>query len=446
MKFLKKVMNVLNLKNSLSALGVETCTSEQMSAALAEWERLYKSRDGMALASAISSETARLATIEMKSEISGSNRADFLQKQYAKFLNGIRNVTEMACAKGGVVLKPYFSGDGIEVDCIQAEDFIPIEFSRDGEILGAAFLDRYISGDKVYTRVEQHSFEDDTYVIRNFAFVGDSVSGMGEEIALEKIPKWRGIEPYTEISGINKPLFVYYKMPMANCIDTSSPLGISVFSRAASLIEDAEKQYKRLLWEYESGERALYVDEAAMLRRENGEYIVPDRRLYRLLNTGDDTMFKDWTPTFRDESVINGLNEILRRIEFNSGLAYGTLSDVLNVDRTAEEIRVSKQRSYAHICDIQNSMKTALSALIEAMNTIVDLYCLAPDGEYGVSFEFDDSIVADRRTEFEEKMKLLEGGVIQPWEMRAWYFGEDSETAKRRACESARGISDNFAE
>ncbi|MBO5059975.1 MAG: phage capsid protein [Clostridia bacterium] len=430
-------MNIFSLKNSLSALGIEAKLSEQMSAALSEWDRLYREKDGLSLASAIASETARLTTIEFKSEISGSGRAAFLEKQYKDFIANIRNITELACAKGGVVLKPYMADGSIKVSCIQAENFIPTEFNSSGDIVGAAFLDRHFSGGKVYTRIEQHGFDGDAYIIRNFAFVGDNASSLGRAVSLQDVPAWRDIEPYVAMAGIKKPLFVYFKMPMANCIDTNSPLGVSVFARVASLIGDAEAQYKRLLWEFESGERALYVDEAAMHRDSSGECVVPDRRLYRLLNSGDDTLFEDWTPTLRDESIINGLNEILRRIEFNSGLAYGTLSNVLNIDRTAEEIRVSKQRSYAHVCDIQDALRTALTALVDAMNTITDLYCLAEDGQYGISFEFDDSIVADRKTEFEEKLRLCQEGIIEPWEVRAWYFGEDEETAKKRSCMSA---------
>ncbi len=434
MNLFKRVMNIFGLKNSLSSLGIETKLSEQMSAALNVWEGLYRGKSNLSLASAIAAETARLVTIELKSEISGSERAEYLNRQYRDVLYNIRNITELACAKGGVVLKPYVTGDQIKVSCIQAENFVPTEFDSSGNIIGAAFLDRYFSGNKVYTRIEQHGFENGIYKIKNTAFLSDNASALGRQVSLKDVEVWREIEPVVGIKGITSPLFTYFKMPMANFIDSDSPLGVSVFARVTSLIEDAEKQYGRLLWEFESGERALYVDEAAMRRDRSGHHIIPDMRLYRLLNSGDDTLFEDWTPTLRDASLINGLNEILRKIEFNSGLAYGTLSNVLNIDRTAEEIRVSKQRSYAHVCDIQTSLRTALSSLVEAMDTLTSLYGLAKAGEYGISFEFDDSIVADRKAEFEEKLKLCNAGIIEPWEMRKWYFGEDEETAKKRSC------------
>ena len=60
-------------------------------------------------------------------------------------------------------------------------------------------------------------------------------------------------------------------------------------------------------------------------------------------------------------------------------------------------------------------------------------------GTYDISFEFDDSIVADRKAEFTEKQALVSAGIMAKWEFRMWYFGEDEETAKAN-------ISDEFEE
>lgn len=429
MNFLKKT--AFTLKNSLYRVGITVKLSEQMSAAITRWESLYADNERLGLASAIAAETARLTTLELKSKVTGSPRADFLDRQYQKLLNEIRNITEIACATGGVVLKPYVSNGDIKITTIRAENFIPTEFNESGDIVGAAFLERHYVGKKVYTRIEQHSFQNGEYTISNNAYVGEDSGEMGKKVPIESTI-WKDIAPYVTVKGITKPLFAYFKMPMANCIDGSSPLGVSVFARSCGLIGDAEVQYKRLLWEFESGERALYVDQAAMRRDGAGNCVIPDKRLYRLLNSGDDTLFADWSPQLRDESILNGLNEILRRIEFNSALAYGTLSDVMNVDRTAEEIRVSKQRSYAHICEIQKSLRTALTELLEAMNTLCDLYGLEKAGDYNISFHFDDGIVSEKSVEFDERMKLLSSGVIEPWEMRVWYLGEDENTARKQ--------------
>ena len=167
-----------------------------------------------------------------------------------------------------------------------------------------------------------------------------------------------------------------------------------------------------------------------MERDEAGNAILPDKRLYRMLVTDDNTLFEDWSPELREAGILAGLDRILRSIEFNCGLAYGTLSDVQNVDKTAEEIKSSKQRSYSTVLDIQNSLKKALSEIVEIMDIYCDIYSICQKGEYSINFEFDDSLVVDRNSELNEKLLLLDKKIIKPWELRAWYFNEEEKRAK----------------
>lgn len=424
------MISIFNLKNYLLSQGV--IKNDLMSAAIELWDGLYRRESRLCLASSIASETARLATLEMKSKVSGSTRADFLNLFYEEALKDVRVTAELAAALGGIVLKPYVSDGKILVSRISPENFIPIEFDETGKITDAVFLDRFASGKSFYTRIERHSFENGRYIIRNSAFLSTSENDLGKSIELSDTEFWRDIEPYLVCEGVEKPLFAYIKMPMANSIDPTSPLGVSVYAKVIPLIDDAEKQYERLIWEFESGERALYIDETAIRRDKNGEKALPDKRLYRMINSGNDALFEDWTPQFRSKEIKEGLNEILRRIEFGTGLSYGTLSDVQDTDRTAEEFRASKQRSYTHICDIQRSIKNGLCELVYAMDVLADLYSLTPGGQFYISFDFDDSIVADRKTEFEEKLRLLDKGIISPSEMRAWYFGEGEKEAIKK--------------
>lgn len=430
---IKRVINIFGFKNSLERLGIQTAVSDKMRDSISRWGQMYEGnlKGRLNLASAIASETARTVTVELKSEITGSKRAEILNEAYQNTLSHIRSITEYAAAKGGIVMMPYVSGGKIKVSLIQADNFIPTSYDSSQRIDGGAFLDRRLSDGVIYTRIEHHSFKEGKYTVCNYAFKSMTPNDLGRPISLTDTDFWRAISPYTVIEGVEKPLFAYFKMPMANTADSASPLGVSVYARSSELIDDAEKQYDRLLWEFKSGERALYVDTNAVKRDEKGNEILPDKRLYKLLNA-DDTLFKDWTPTLREQNIINGLNEILRKIEFNSGLAYGTLSDVQSLDKTAEEIKASKQRSYASVCDIQRSLQSALCDLAECMDKLADLYELAPEGEYAVSFEFDDSTVADRKSEFSEKLQLVEAGIMAPWELRMWYFGEDEESAKMK--------------
>lgn len=430
---MNRVFNIFRKKKSY-----ENTLLSPMTSAITEWGDLYENKKyafgetrSLNIAAAICSELARLATIELDSEITGSERAAYLNEQYRCILGKSRIFLEYACAKGGIVLKPFVSGDKISVSVIQADSFTPVSFTPEGEINGAVFYDVIQRNGYRYTRVEEHSMKNGEYFITNTVYESRSPDEPGKPVSLCTVDEWAGLEAECRIENIKRPLFTYLKMPAANTIDSSSPLGVSAFAKATELIKDAYEQYTDLLWEFESGKRALFLDECAVRRDDEGNPSLPQKRLYRMLSTGDDALFEDWSPEIREEHILAGLDRILRSIEFNCGLAYGTLSNSQTVDKTAEEVRASKQRSYATVCDIQNALKKSLCELIEIMDIYCDIYSLAPDGDYSVSFNFDDSIICDRSAEFGEKITLLEKSVIAPWEMRSWYFNEDEKTAKK---------------
>lgn len=90
---------------------------------------------------------------------------------------------------------------------------------------------------------------------------------------------------------------------------------------------------------------------------------------------------------------------MLQRIEFQCKLAYGTLSDPNYVEKTATEIKTSKQRSYATVSKMQSTIQDTLEHLIYIYDALTTLYELAPDGEYDTYFEWDDSLIVDGESE-----------------------------------------------
>lgn len=431
---IKRVMNMFGSADIKKYFGVNAAISSEMMSAIDLWSNMYAGASAgvqLQLPSSIASEIARLTTIEMHSEISGSTRADWLNQQYNKILGMLRIQIEYGCAGGGLILKPFVKDGGLQVDFVRPNDFVPTAFDSSGRMTGAVFSGKQRIGNTHYTRLEYHNLSGNMYTVANKAFRSDNESYIGAEVSLDSVDAWADIAPEVTITGIGSPLFSYFKVPIANTIDQQSPLGASVYSRAVDLINEANKQFERLVWEFESGERALYIDQPAFqINPSTRKPSLPNKRLYRTLNVGDENFFHDWSPAFREVSILSGLNKMLQTIEFTCGLAYGTLSDPQNVDKTAEEIRSSKERSYCLVSDTQKSLQTALDGVIYAMDTYCGLYGLAPGGAYSVSYEWDDSIIADRKAEFNEKMQLATLGAIQPWEIRAWYLGETDEEAR----------------
>lgn len=426
------------------AMGVKTALSTPMDAAIRLWADLYagnppwsrKDMTSLNLPSFIASEVARIATIEMQSIVGGSSRAEYLNEQYQPVIADARLFTENAVACGTLILKPYIDGQSIKVDYVTSRMFTPTRFSSSGEMTGCVFASELYHGTKLYTRLESHELEGDTYTIHNKAYVAEYQGNddLSREVSLSEIPEWAHLEPSAVFYGIQRPLFAVLKMPGANMIDTSGAMGMSVYARAVDLIREADEQFARLIWEMESGKRALFVDAIAFDKGVNGKPVLPDTRLYRTLRFGQENLFEAWSPTLRQKDQVEALESLLQRVEDACGLARGTVSRALESaaggSRTATELKIMRQRTYALIVDIQNAVRKALTDLLTAMDTWVTIGGLAMPGQYNTTFDFDDSVVSDRQAEFAERMQLVTAGIMQRWEFRSWYLGEDEDVAK----------------
>jgi A118 family predicted phage portal protein len=318
-----------------SALSIDIAISPLMAESLQLWALMYNnfspwlSKDvhSLNLSAAISAEIARTVTIEMKIAVTGSARATWLQEQIDRFMPHLRQYTEYGCAKGGLMLKPYVDADNqIAIDCVQADMFYPIAFDTNGHITSCIFADQRTVGRDYYTRLEYHTMTPAGCVIKNLAFKSLARDTLGTQVPLSSVNDWTLLLPEATITGVTKPLYAYFRYPVANSIDPTSPLGVSCYARATQLIEQADKQWSNLLWEFESGQRALYVSEDAFKKDVRTSLpILPHKRLYRTLDMSGDIgsggLYEDWTPTLREENILRGLDAILRQIEFTCGLA-----------------------------------------------------------------------------------------------------------------------------
>ena len=404
-------------------------------------------------------------TITEDRVIGDTARAEYLESQYKKLKKQLRRQLEYGIAKGGLVIKPYVvinqsvdeqekentsSTIKIEFDYTQADAFFPLAFDAAGRITEAAFLQRKMQGESIYYRLEYHKWKNNTATIINKAFKASNdkivpnsvIFDLGEEVPLSKISEWKDLQPKTTINNVEKPLFAYFKMPEANTIDMTSPLGVSGFSKATSLIKDADMQYSRLLWEYEGGELAIDIDRDALKTvtdasgNDHTQLTKLQERLYRKIDLGTEETYQPFAPSLRDANYMAGLNTILMRIEDVCSISRGTLSDATQEAKTATELKILKQRSYQANADIQQALEDTLKDVVYIMDVYCTLYEITPQGEYDVSFEWDDSLIVDTQEELNTRLSLMQQGLVSKVENRMWYFGE----TERQAEEALRKI------
>ncbi|MBE7009888.1 MAG: phage portal protein [Ruminococcaceae bacterium] len=424
-------------------LGKKVLVSDKMKDAMILWDKLYRCQapwqkeevKSLCLAPTVVSELACQTTLDFSSVISGSERADYLNESvYQETLADIRQCVEYACACGGLVFKPYVDNGKLAVEYVRANAFFPIEVDCRGKIISAVFTEQRRKGLRLFTRLEVHTLEKEGVRTRNLVLEGGAFVGGGRLTTLREVEEWADLAEEVLLTGVKQPLFSYLKMPIANTVDPQSALGVSIYSRAVGLMEEADLQFSRLLWEYEGGELAVDASVDALLM-ENGDIKMPGlkKRLFRALDvdTGGGDLYSVFAPPLRDESYLNGLMELLMRVEDLCGLARGTFSNLNGSARTATELNILRQRSYSTVTDIQKAVERSLRDLVKALETMATVFDLVPEGHCDITFSFDDSVVTDRASQFEEMQLLVSQGILDKWELRSWYLGETEEQAKK---------------
>ncbi len=438
--FLRGIDKMLSKSTVEEALKVKTAVSNEMDRAMNLWLKIFTNNapwlkedvKSLQLGASIAEEFARLITLEMKSEVTGSKRADYINGVYQEVLEKLKSELGLYNAVGGGFFKPYIKGNKFYIDYVPQTDCKPLKFDNAGNITSIVFSSQIVKGEKIYTRLETHTLEDTDYIVENKVYVTSTYNSsmLGKQTSLNEVSEWSDLSERVVIQDIERPLFAYYKVPLSNNIDPKSCLGVSVYNKAIDSIRKADIQAARLDYEYESAERSVYANIDA-LRHEDGT--AKRSKIVKTLDVQDSNFYEEFSPSVRDEAFIRGENKIKQEIEFQCNLAYGTISDPQAVDKTATEINASKQRSYSSISQMQNSLEKALKHLVYILDVYCDLYELCPAGEYEVSAEWDDSIIVD--TESEQRIRLQETnlGLGSKLDYLCWRYRTYRGTSTRKA-------------
>lgn len=434
-RFWKGFMRMFGYMTLKQIVGKDITLSDNMINAINQWKQMLNGEAdwitdsvvSLGIEEGICREFADCVLVEMETSVSNER----LDKIYQKNIVGLNESLQEGLALGSFVLKPL--GQTV-AEFISADKIIPISFGDDGKPNDIAFLTVKKVGETDYfTRFERHYFINGNLTIENKCFHSQTASDIGLPCSLEAVEEWANIEPGPiTYPGMNRMDFGYYRNPIKNKVDGSA-CGVSVYDSAVDLIRKADIQGARLDWEYESGERAIHVDNKALKQDKSpGRFGMArlNKRLYRGLNLEagkDQELLKEYSPEMRDEAFKRGLEEYKREIEFSVGLAYGDLSDVQEVAKTATEIKASKNRKYNRVTAIQNNLYDCLEDFVAGLA----FYNSMLNSGYEFSCKFNDSILTDEETERQQDRQDVSMGVMSHLEYRMKWYNEDEATANK---------------
>lgn len=390
-------------------------------------------------------ETARLTTLALWITVEGSARADWLQEQVRKYIARMKfDKCEYACAFGYIVIKP----NGKSLDYFLPGDFVPTGCEDDGRINAGIFIDRQKQGEKYYTRLEYHRFDikapavEPVYIVSNRVFASDSDGVIGKEIDLSRSP-WADLMEEAYISGLDRPLFAIFGMPVANNIDVGSNIPVSLFSNAMTELRRLDLASQRMADEIDDSKKVIFMGDALVMGG-SGEKIsntckeVKDRggnplpRYVKIIpgnSAGDD--YHETNPVLNTEERMKGINHYLDSVGVKCG--YSTGQFVLNGRSgqiTATQVEADDRETIQTIKNIRDALQMATDNVIYALDKWADLYDITPVGAYKVKYDFGD-ITYNAEEDRLRNWQYVQAGKYPFWRYLVRFEGYSEAEAKK---------------
>jgi len=413
--------NMFDYNKIIQDFELDTETSKDMLDAIQKWSNIFngnepwidKNTKSLHVAKTMCEKVAKAVTIEFKCKCDDKTIDEILQR----FLKNIRKNTEYAIGKSCIFFKPSYENGRIKITTIQADKFIPVKFDDTGELLAGIFIDQIVNGNDIYTRLEYVELRETTLIIKNIAYKGKKNGViLSSKIDLHSVDKWKELDEESAIDNVDRLIGGFFTMNNTNNVDNNSPLGVAVFHNAIGTLEEVDKQFSRILWEYEGSELAVDIDETMLIPDEKGNFKAPkgkDRLFRKLGSINDDKQkYNIFSPEIRDNPMFNGLNEYLRQIELECGLAVGTLCKPELIEKTATEIKTGKQDYYVTVSDIQTSLQYAIEDLVYGIYVLCKLYGISVNPNYNLTFDWDDSILVDKEALQRQALVEKNAGII----------------------------------
>lgn len=334
-----------------------------------------------------------------------------------KFNSNFQQYLEFMFAQGGMVIKPYVEKKEIKLSYVTADCFLPISSNNTG-ITEGVFVSEINKRGKKYTHLEWHTFEGDKYIIKNELYESANGSDLGTEVALSTV--FVKLPEIVSLDNVQRPLFSYFKPNLANNVDSTVPLGISVYANAYDTLKSIDIAYDSLQREFRLGRKRIIVPNTAIrhvIDPKTGEehrYFDATDETYEAFGVGemDDSKFTEINSTLRVTEHVAAINALLNLYAMQIGFSAGAFSFDGQSMKTATEVVSEQSKTFRTKQSHENVIEQGIADLIECIGVVAQIYDLyTPPEKYDVTVQFDDSIAEDATAEINKQILLLGNGL-----------------------------------
>ena len=240
------------------------------------------------------------------------------------------------------------------------------------------------------------------------------------------------------------PTFSIVKPAVDNTRVDMSPYGQSVFADAVDAVQAVDLCYDAMMSEIDNGKMRVFLSDVMFDTERDGKggrVSIPfgkaDCTVFRKVMSTEDTIH-EFAPALRTEDQARAFRVALQTLGdlCGFGLDYFDL-DKTGYLRTATEVSADNSALMRNIRRHEHALEGALAGICRALLAVERGLGVELPDEGQVRVSFDDSIIVDTAAEKRQDMGEVAAGLMQPWEYRCKWYGEDDATAKRAVAASA---------
>lgn len=328
---------------------------------------------------------------------------------------------------GGELL--YSPDAKIRIDWLSADNIIPLSWQQD-KITDAAFVSEVVTDGGRFTYLQLHRLISGEYIITSHFFKEDGF-GLTERPLPEGVAK-------TVRTGNRTPWFTVFRPNIVNNLFPELPTGVSVFAGCKDILKGIDLCYDSLNMEFYLGKKMVFLRKDLLSSDDEGMLYAPqDSNRQLFMYVGDKTLDgdmipKEFNPTLRVEAHTAALQQQLNYLAGKCGFGENHYRfDGASV-ATATQVISENSNLFRSVKKHEILLERQLISFMREILTVARDFIgrrVIPDCKMSVTF--DDSVIEDTASMQKRDLALLEAGVMQKWEFRRKYFGEDEKTAKK---------------
>ena len=362
-----------------------------------------------------------------------------------KHLNkNIDRVVEYIVLMGSGLLRPIYTNNKLQYEIIPLGNYLPTRYDFDGTLNAAIIFKQFTENKKTFILCETHDFNGTDHSVSLKLY--ESTDGKLRPVSLAACTQTAELTPEYVWRNCGRPMIIEFRNHATNKIDGSN-VPVAMINDAIELIEKADRQLARMDWEQEAGEKRIFADRDLFAKRGgrggNAEPVILTHSLNRLIQKidGDGSAngekIHEYSPELRTAAQNEYLQQIFRRIELTLNVGKGTVSDAEAVTQTATQYSGGRQELFAIVDKIEDEIAAKYEDAALVFAYMASAYGLqgAPKGKveseelYTIKWN-DDQTRKDVIQAKQIAMQEISAGVLNKWEYRRDFMGEDETTAK----------------